>query len=131
MLEAGTLHFELDSRIRVQTGDTETSIPLTFVGDVQAPDRISGKLTVTLGFFALEMETVIIGDTSYITNIQTGEWEVSQSPAYALPSPTEFMGDAIAALGDRRAIGGGDARRNTGVSPAWRGTRGCLRHYGG
>ena len=91
MLEAQSLHFELNGTITLGTGGTETEVPVKFEGDVQAPDRVSGKLSLSLGFFNLEMESIVIGDMSYTTDPLTGEWQVGEGLASALPSPTEFV----------------------------------------
>ena len=95
----------VNASIKLPTGDTVTTIPITFEGDAQVPDRMKGKLTVSLGFFSVTMETVHVGDTTYSTNLETGEWEVSASLASAIPSPVELLEVALPALRDAALIG--------------------------
>ena len=78
---------------------------MSFVGDIQAPDRVQGKLVVLLGFFALEMETIVIGDTTYVTDAQTGEWGINRGPTFAVPNPRDFAEAGAAAVGDAVLIG--------------------------
>ena len=99
MSGAGTFHFELDGTVRSSGEGRDTQIPISFVGDVQSPDRVRGGLVVDVGLFALEIETVVIGDTTYTTNLQTGQWEIAAGLSSALPNPAELMeaGAALAA----------------------------------
>ena len=98
MQEVGSLHFELDATVTVPAGGVETEVPVSLVADYQPPDRMRAKLVVSVAFFALEMETIAIGDTIYATNLETGEWEVSSIDlTSALLRPTEFEGDVVIA----------------------------------
>ena len=98
METAGTLHFDLEGEITVPTGDTETSIPVSFVGDMQMPDRLGGKVTLSVAFFTLEAESIVIGDTSYTTDLLTQEWKVAPGLASALPSPLDLLSENLSAL---------------------------------
>ena len=91
MAVQGSLRFELDTRIKSPTAAFGTEIPLSFVGEFQAPDRVQGRLTVSLGFFTLELEAITIGDTFYFTDPQTGQWETRPGAAFALPNPVAFI----------------------------------------
>ena len=75
-------------------------IPLTFTGDFQAPDRFRGTLTMNFLGFSIESELISIGDTSYQTNPETGEWEVTTEPATPLSDPSEFFGDETSEFQD-------------------------------
>jgi hypothetical protein len=98
MEAAGSLHFELEGDIKVPTGSTETSIPVSFVGDMQMPDRLRGKVTLSVAFFNLEVESIVIGDTSYTTDPLTQEWKVAPGLASALPSPLELLSENLSVL---------------------------------
>lgn len=105
MAEAVSFHFEVDAAVKTSVGGFETTIPLTLFGDFQAPDRAHTKLTMSLGFFALEVETIAIGDTIYNTNPETGQWETTSNPAFGFLSPTEFTGGNDLALDEMILIG--------------------------
>ena len=100
-----SLHLRMDAEIKITAGQTETTFPITLEGDFQAPDRARSKVTVSLGFFTLEMETIAIGETIYVTNPQTGEWEIASESAFLIPSPTEIAGSADVALLDPVLLG--------------------------
>ena len=102
---AGTLHFELEGEIKVPAGGTETSIPVSFVGDMQMPDRLRGKLTLSVAFLTLEVESIVIGDTSYTTDPLTQEWKVAPGLASALPSPLDLLSENLSALEDVELVG--------------------------
>ena len=90
MTEVESFHFELESTVSTSTDDADVGLPISFIGDYQAPDRIRGKLSLSLGFFSIEMETIAIGDTTYITNLDSGEWEVSSGLGFGVPNPAEL-----------------------------------------
>ena len=98
MAAQGSLHFELDARIKSPTAAFGTEIPLSFVGDFQAPDRVRGRLAASLGFFSLELEAITIGDTFYFTDPQTGQWETRPGAASALPNPAAFIMSSAGAV---------------------------------
>ena len=87
MSEVASFHFDLEASVGVDAGGIATQIPVSLVGDFQAPDRARLKLNVSLLFFTLETETVIIGDTVYSTDPVTGEWQIESGLAIGLPSP--------------------------------------------
>ncbi len=90
MQNVRSFHFAIEATVQANTEQIRTEIPLRFEGDFQAPDRARGKLVVSLGFISFEIETINIGDTAYVTNIETGEWEGTSGGAFDLPGPQEF-----------------------------------------
>jgi hypothetical protein len=87
-----SFHFELDASITTETDGSAMQIPLTFAGDYQAPDRTRGKMTISLGFLSMELETITIGDKAYISDPQTGEWEETSNASLVIPQPSDFTG---------------------------------------
>ena len=96
---APSFHAEVDAVIKVVQQeasfrmDEETfgsEFPIRYAGDFQPPDRARGKLTVSLGIFALETDLILIGDIAYIRNPETGEWETLYIQDAGLPSPYDF-----------------------------------------
>ena len=98
MVAQGSLHFELDARMKSPTAAFGTEIPLSFVGDFQAPDRVHGMLGVSFGFLSIELEAITIGDTFYFTDPQTGQWETRPDAAYAFPNPAAFISVSVGTL---------------------------------
>ena len=105
MSAAGSFHFQVDANVKPLGTTSTTGIPLTFTGDFLAPDRVRGKLVVSLSFFSLVIETIAIGDKSYTTNPQTGEWEVGEGPGSLLPNPAELTGGKAAEFLDLALLG--------------------------
>lgn len=62
-------------QMTVREGGYSVDVPLTLVGDFQAPDRMEGTITISMLGFTVEMEVISIGDAAYGTNPETGEWE--------------------------------------------------------
>ena len=117
-----SFHYDIQGSIRASSATT--GIPISFVGDVVAPDRMRGKLNVNLGLLALEVETIVIGEATYTTNLQTAEWELGPGLPAALPDPSELArlgAKLVDELGDVELVGlesleGLDAYRISGAS---------------
>jgi hypothetical protein len=105
MAKVTSFHFDVRATIKPQSESFNTEIPLAFVGEFQAPDHVRGKLTLSLAFFSMEMETITVGDTTYSTNVQTGQWEITPGLSSAIPSPGGLTRVGTASLGDAVAIG--------------------------
>ncbi|MDP6402067.1 MAG: DUF3105 domain-containing protein [SAR202 cluster bacterium] len=95
MAGVGSFRFELETVVTVSAGGFEVDVPLSFVGDYRAPDSVKGKSVMSLSTLDVESEIVIIGDTIYATNPETGEWEVNSNPELLMLSPLDFVGDNI------------------------------------
>ena len=91
MARVDSFHFEVSGRVNVSSGDAAAEIPISYVGDVQAPDRTRGKLVLSMLVFVLEMEIVTVGGVTYTTNPQSGEWGVSESGTPGVPNPAGFI----------------------------------------
>jgi hypothetical protein len=92
MVSADSFHFEMLAEIEAESGTMSGGIPLSLVGDFQSPDRLQGELRVSLGFFEFKMQTVSLDGMTYITDPQTGEWQVSENAGAGIPNPAEFTG---------------------------------------
>ena len=104
MVESGSFHFELEGSLQLAEDDEDAGIPITFEGDVLFPDRMRAKLTVSLGFFALEFDGIVIGDTSYTTDLETGGWVVGPGLVSALPDPLVIAEVGAASLGENIVV---------------------------
>ena len=105
MRDVESFHFAVDARVRPDAGLSGAEIPISYVGDVLTPDRVRGTLSVSLGFFTLEIETITIGEAAYTTDPQTGEWGIASDPISALPNPVELTGADTLALNDATLVG--------------------------
>jgi hypothetical protein len=74
--EAGSWHMEADIRMEISMQSLSVDVPIAMTMDFQAPDRSHATVSAELLGMALELETIIIGDTIYATDPTTGEWMV-------------------------------------------------------
>ena len=100
----GTFHFELEAGFTAPEIGITTEIPLVLLGDFQAPDRMKASATVSLGLFAVQSQIIIIGETVYATDPQTGEWEVTSDPDLLLFNPLDFVGSDAPGLADFSSV---------------------------
>jgi hypothetical protein len=82
---AASYHFLVEAVIKVEEEGTSLELPFTFEGDFQQPDRLRGQMTLSLGFFSVESEIVLIGQDYYATDPVSGEWEANSGVVDALP----------------------------------------------
>ncbi len=87
LAEAESYHFLVEAVITVKEEGTTLELPFTFEGDFQQPDRVRGDMTMSLGFFSIETEIVLIGEDYYAKNPATGEWEANSTALEAFPEP--------------------------------------------
>lgn len=102
--EYESYHFEMDIQIKLKEEGLTIDMPMTSVGDVQSQDRIHSRLSVTLMGITVESEVILIGETEYATNPETGEWEASTGVSFSL-SPTAFTEIDPADLVDLTSLG--------------------------
>ena len=105
MLEVGSLAFQLDATIGLPEGSPIASIPVIVFGQYVAPDRAYGKIVVDLGFFGLEVETIVVGDSIYVMNPETGGWKLSDNPSEVMLNPLELARVGNMSLGQLVFIG--------------------------
>ena len=85
MQEAESYHFLIDALLTVKQEGASLELPFAFEGDFQAPDRLRGEMSLSMGFFSIETEVVLIGDTYYSKSLETGEWVEDSQFADTLP----------------------------------------------
>ena len=101
MAAVKSFHFDVEAKVVITSQGVTLNVPIVLAGDFQAPDRIRGTLVVNLVFFKIESQFINIGDTSYTTDPDTGQWMVGRSPALS------FVDPATLASPDFLAAGGG------------------------
>ena len=95
---------EADIKMEVSMQGLSVDVPIAMTMDYQAPDRSHATVSAELLGMALEMETIIIGDTIYATDPATGEWMVVEESAIPF-SPQGLTGLGSADL-DRLVLEG-------------------------
>lgn len=105
MAEVETFRFDLSGRLRFQSVDSETVVPVFMEGDAAAPDRASGAMTIGVLMFALRMDVIIIGESAWTTNPQTDTWQAVDARSLGIPNPAMLVSDGSLAL-DEPAIAG-------------------------
>jgi hypothetical protein len=79
----------MDMQTKMTEEGVTVDMPMTLSGDYQPPDRVRGTVSISLLGVTIEFEMISIGETSYLKNPATGEWEVSTEEA-APYSPEDF-----------------------------------------
>ena len=100
-----SFHFDMDIDIKVSAQGVTLEVPMTFVGDFKAPDRIKGTTSVAVAFFTIETEMISIGDTSYTRDFETGKWEVTTGEEAFFTGPGEFIAVGATSLKDIDLVG--------------------------
>jgi hypothetical protein len=90
MAKVGSFHFDVSGLFEVSSGQASIRVPLSYVGDVQVPNKTHGIVSLSVTVFALEMEIITIGDVVYTTNPQSGAWEISEDGGLGIPNPADF-----------------------------------------
>ena len=101
-----SFHFDIDATVTVTGGGLEAPVtmPITFVGDFQAPDRMKGNMTATAQGSTVEVATIVIGKDVYIKDPSTGQWTTTTGSALPF-TPQEFTDIKLSELGGLRLVG--------------------------
>jgi hypothetical protein len=102
MKEVESYHFEMILQMAISSEGTITEVPLTFIGDFKMPDRLRGEVTMEMFGQTIETELITIGETAYIKDPISGEWQISSEAATPF-TPEDFVGlepDDIANMQD-------------------------------
>ncbi|MBM3934054.1 MAG: LppX_LprAFG lipoprotein [SAR202 cluster bacterium] len=98
-------HFDMAITMKVRSNDLTLDIPVSLVGDFQAPDRSKGLLKIAFAFLNVESQVISVGGTTYITNPTTGAWEVSPGASAVFSNPSEFFTADTSALTGLTLVG--------------------------
>ena len=98
-------HFDVEAKLKITSEGATLDIPIELTGDFQAPDRTRGTLLVSFFFIQIESQFINIGDTSYATDPDTGEWMAGQGQGQVLNlvDPAAFASPDFLADGGRLA----------------------------
>ncbi len=85
-----SFHYEMNATLSLAADGLGFTIPVEMTGDFQAPDRSQGSLSMNIILFQVETQFVNIGDTSYSTDPDTGEWTVGAANGVFFGDPADF-----------------------------------------
>ncbi len=105
MKALASFHFQMDARMNVSAQGVTLDIPLNSTGDFQAPDRSRATTSMTIFGFAIQTETVSIGNTTYVKDPESGAWTVSEGPGMIFSQPEELLESGPAAMQDLAYVG--------------------------
>jgi len=77
MDSADSFRFFIDMQMELGGEGMAFEIPMTFEGVMQSPDMTAGTLTISFLGIEMESEIITVGDTTYMTDIESGEWGIS------------------------------------------------------
>ena len=118
-----SFRFDLDIVANVESEGFALEVPIEITGAYVAPDSVQATLAMDLLFVTIETELVNLGDTQYLKDPTTGEWQVTVGADGSLIDPTQFLIQEAAGLQDLavsglEAINGVDTYRLTATSAA-------------
>ncbi len=104
MAAVESFHFNVSGDLTASSQGAEIQVPISYIGDVETPDRTQGNLSLSVIVFVLEMDIITIGDVNYTSNQQAGEWEVS-SDSVGIPNPADFARGGTPAVSEATYLG--------------------------
>jgi hypothetical protein len=100
-----SFHFEMDIVASIESEDLALELPIEISGDYLAPDKIKASLKMTVIFLIIETEMVSLGNTQYIKDPETGEWQVTAGESSILMDPGQFVEMELENLRDLKMVG--------------------------
>ncbi len=91
--------------MNVETGGLTLDIPMTYVGDFQAPNNSAADLTIAIPLLNVESKVVSLGDTSYVFDPSSQQWNVVQGQSPFFAGPSVFLGATSDDLSDLKLTG--------------------------
>ena len=85
-----SFHYEMNATLSLTSDGLGFTIPVEMIGDFQAPDRSRGSLSMNIILFKVETEFVNIGEDSYSTDPDTGEWTTGSANGVFFGNPADF-----------------------------------------
>jgi hypothetical protein len=103
-LEEESYHVEMDMLMTMRDETGTLMVPIAFIGDFQAPDRLQGTMSQSYGEMTIEFEFITIAETTYVKSPETGEWKISTEQTF--PFSTErFISFEPADIEDPAIVG--------------------------
>ena len=104
--DTASFHYEAEIQLDVPTSGASLPVTIESSGDFQAPDRSRGTVSVTVILVGVEFQFVLIGDENYVTDTDTGEWQLTGKLAVPFADPHAFVGAEVLGSIERLALVG-------------------------
>jgi len=85
MEKVNSAHLDMTMAMTMTAQGMTLNIPVTLAGDMQNPDRFKGSMTMSMMGQELKIDMVVIGDTTYVTDPTTGEWQTTTAEEAGVP----------------------------------------------
>ncbi len=105
MRAVSSFHFEMDIVASIESEDLALELPVEISGDYLAPDKIKASLKMTVIFLIIETEMVSLGNTQYIKDPETGEWQITVGESSIFMDPGQFVEVELENLSDLKMVG--------------------------
>lgn len=106
MQDVSSYHFEMTMKVAVSMEGLSMDMPFTMVGDYQAPDRAQFMMSMEFLGTSMTMEMIQIGDTTYTTDPETGEWTTDTTTTDFAPiDPSEVIDTSAYDLENPEVVG--------------------------
>ena len=103
MAAVESFHFEVEAKLTITSQGVTLDVPIDLAGDFQAPDRTQGTFVVSFFLLQIDSEFINIGDASYTTDPDTGQWTVGRGQALSFLDPAALVSPDFLAGGGRLA----------------------------
>jgi len=100
LADAESFAFEMNIVMSVETGGLTIDIPMTYAGDFQAPNSSAADLTIAIPLLSVESKVVSLGDTSYVFDPSSRQWNIVQGQSPFFAGPDVFLGSTSDELSD-------------------------------
>jgi hypothetical protein len=87
--QIGTYHVEMEIQMTFKQEGLSMEVPLTYTGDIGSEDSMVALVTMTIMGITVETEMIQLEGTTYMTNPETGQWEVTETQVTPV-DPTDF-----------------------------------------
>lgn len=105
LLQAGSLHFDMEMEATLTFQGVKIDLPLTFVGYYLLPDRIQGEVTLDLPFFQIAKNIVSVQGNVFIADAGGESWTQIDAAAAFFARPDLFVGVQPESLKEISVVG--------------------------
>jgi len=93
MEKINSAHLDMTMVMTMTAQGMTLNIPVTLVGDMQNPDRFKGSMSMEMMGQSVNVDMIVIGDQTYVTDPSTGAWQATSAEEAGVPfDPKELTG---------------------------------------
>ena len=93
MEKINSAHLDMTMAMTMTAQGMTLNIPMTLAGDMQNPDRFKGALSMSMMGQNINIEMIVIGEDTYVTDPTTGAWQAATAEEAGVPfDPKELTG---------------------------------------